>query len=694
MSPVQSIKNKDLITRIKQSEEEIRTLTRFYLTLSRVNQEIVRAKDKTELLKEVCSVAVKHGGFRMAWVGLWNRENWRIETVASAGYEAGFLGKMKFHVKEDKEQRLLRPVEEAARTGKVVVNYDTELAAAPDSWKAEMLKRKYFSSVHIPFELGEKEVGTLSIYASDKNAFRDRELFLVKELASDIGLGLNYLEKENKLRESEERFRTLLEASPDAVTETNLQGVITTVSPRTLEIHGFKDPKEMIGKSAFMMIAPEDHPRAQRNLEKTLRDGKIMSAEYTLLRKDGTTFIGELDAGLIRDAAGKPKAFIAAVRDITDRKKHEEDLRKFKLAVDAASDHIIITDENAVILYANEAVEKITGFSQDEVVGNKAGTKKLWGGMMPQEFYEKMWETIKNKKKIFTGEVKNRRKNGEVYTALASISPVLGDDGNVRFFVGIERDVTHEKEVDRAKTEFVSLASHQLRTPLTAINWYSEMLLSGDVGPLSEEQSRYLKEVYRGSQRMVRLVNDLLNVSRLEIGGLLVEPITAKLDLLIADIIRESAFMETSREVPIRFAKPKESIELAIDSELLRQVLRNLVNNAIRYCSDDRPDAGVEIRLEKRVVEGIDSLVISITDNGIGIPKEDQHRVFEKFFRAGNAEKTAAGGTGLGLYICKMVVKAWGGDIWFESEEGKGSTFYVTIPLTGMVSRKGQKKLV
>jgi PAS domain S-box-containing protein len=639
-------------------------------------------------------------------------------------------------------------------------------------------------------------------------------------LANDISLGLKYLEKEKKLTESEERFRTLVTSSPDSVAETDLKGNLTSISDQTLKLHRYANPSELLGKSAFILIAPEDHPKAQKNLKKTLREGNIMREEYRMLRKDGTTFIGELDAALIRDNSGRPQSLIATVRDITERKrsenalresrehyrslfenmvegfahcrmlfdhgkpqdfiylevnkafekltglkrvigkkvsqvipgiqkdnpelfqiygrvsltgkpekfethiksldiwlsisvysiekehfiavfdniterkKNEETLQKFKLAVAAASDHIIITDENAVILYANKAVEKITGFSQSEVVGKKAGTQKLWGGMMPQEFYERMWETIANKKKIFTGEIQNRRKNGEVYTALASISPVLGDDGNVRFFVGIERDITHEKEVDRAKTEFVSLASHQLRTPLTAINWYSEMLLSGDVGPLSEEQSRYLKEVYRGSQRMVRLVNDLLNVSRLEIGGLLVEPIPAKLDLLIADIIRESAFMETSREVPISFAKPKESTELAIDPELLRQVLRNLINNAIRYCSDDHPDAKIEIRLEKRAVEGVDSLVISIMDNGIGIPKEDQHRVFEKFFRAGNAEKTAAGGTGLGLYICKMVVKAWGGEIWFESEEGKGSTFYVTIPLTGMVSRKGEKKLV
>jgi len=378
---------------------------------------------------------------------------------------------------------------------------------------------------------------------------------------------------------------------------------------------------------------------------------------------------------------------------ISSISKAEEELQKFKLAVENASDHIIITNENAVILYANKAVERITGFSQKEVVGKKAGTKELWGGMMPREFYETMWETIKNRKKVFTGEVQNRRKNGEIYTALASISPVLGDNGAVRFFVGIERDITKEKAIDLAKTEFVSLASHQLRTPLTAINWYSEMLLSGDVGPLSEEQSRYLKEVYKGSQRMVRLVNDLLNVSRLEAGGLIVEPVPAKIDSLIAASIKEGKFsVGAEKEIPVRFERSKEETKLAVDSELLNQVFRNLINNAVRYCSG-RPNPKVEVSLDKRPVDGVNSLVIEVRDNGIGIPKLEQGRVFEKFFRASNAQKAAAGGTGLGLYISKTVVEKWGGKIWFESEEGKDTAFYVTIPLTGMVFQKGEKKL-
>lgn len=370
--------------------------------------------------------------------------------------------------------------------------------------------------------------------------------------------------------------------------------------------------------------------------------------------------------------------------------KTQAELQKFKLAVENASDHIIITDENAVIVYANKAAEKVTGFSRSEIIGQKAGTKSLWGGLMPKEFYVKMWETLKTKKRAFTGELQNRRKNGEIYTALASISPIMDEKGNVRFFVGIERDITKEKEVDRAKTEFVSMASHQLRTPLTTINWYIEMLLSGDVGKVTPEQARYLQEVYNGSQRMVRLVNDLLNVSRLETGKLLVEPVPTDLEKFVESAVAESSLAGRESGVKVVFKPLAGSLgKIPLDPELLQQVLRNLIGNAQRYTPSNK-DGVVAVTIDKSR-DG--EIVISIKDNGIGIPKEDQPLIFERFYRASNAQELAAGGTGLGLYISKLIVESWGGKIWFESQEGGGTTFYVTIPSKGMKRQMGEKKL-
>ncbi|MFA6604619.1 MAG: PAS domain S-box protein [Patescibacteria group bacterium] len=216
-----------------------------------------------------------------------------------------------------------------------------------------------------------------------------------------------------------------------------------------------------------------------------------------------------------------------------------KDLEKFKLAVDNASDHIVITDENGNCLYANKAVEKITGFSLKEVLGKKVGTKKNWGGLMSIDIYDKLWDTIKKDKNVFIGYLKNKRKDGTAYDSLSSISPILDEHGHVKFFVGIERDMTEEKNIDRAKSEFVSLASHQLRTPLATINWYAEMLLSGEMGKLNKEQKEFVSEVYNGNQRMIDLVNALLNVSRIELGKLAIDPKPTNLIDQVESVLNE-----------------------------------------------------------------------------------------------------------------------------------------------------------
>jgi len=198
-----------------------------------------------------------------------------------------------------------------------------------------------------------------------------------------------------------------------------------------------------------------------------------------------------------------------------------KDLAKFKLAIESTTEQVIITDKNGIVVYGNPATERFTGYTVKEAVGMKAG--KLWGGHMDKTFYEKMWETILIDKKVFSGELTNKRKNGEEYVVSLIISPVITELGEVEFFAAVERDITKEKQIDKAKTEFVSLASHQLRTPLSAIGWYTEMLLAGDAGKINKGQKKYLQEIYHGNERMVELVSALLNVSRLELGTFVVD---------------------------------------------------------------------------------------------------------------------------------------------------------------------------
>ena len=370
-------------------------------------------------------------------------------------------------------------------------------------------------------------------------------------------------------------------------------------------------------------------------------------------------------------------------------KKLEEaklDLEKFKLAVDNVGDHIVITDSEGIVLYANKAVEKITGFSPEEVVGKKVGTKELWGGLMGLKFYQKLWQTIKIDKKMFVGELTNRRRNGQKYIAAASIAPVLNKRGEIIYFVGVERDVTKAKEIDQMKTDFISLASHQLRTPLSAMRWFLEMLLSGDMGKLTKQQREVIKDIEESNDRMIELVNALLNISRIESGRIIVEPQWVNLKELVEGVVKDlEEYIKKKKQTVVVSVHPNLP-KIRLDPKLVRQVYLNLISNAVKYT----PEGGeINIFVSKKDKE----VISQISDTGYGIPKEEQERIFERFFRASNVVKKEVGGTGLGLYLAKAVVKSSGGRIWFKSQEGKGTSFWFTLPLKGMKKKKGEVRL-
>jgi signal transduction histidine kinase len=252
--------------------------------------------------------------------------------------------------------------------------------------------------------------------------------------------------------------------------------------------------------------------------------------------------------------------------------------------------------------------------------------------------------------------------------------------------VVVFRDITKERAIDKTKSEFVSLASHQLRTPLSAINWYAEMLIAGDAGELNEEQKSYVDEIYRGNQRMVELVNALLNVSRLELGTFAIEPRPTNV-IEVADTVLNELQPDIERKMIHINRVYDENIGIInLDPELIRIIIQNLLSNAVKYT----PEEGkVSIKIEKI---GKDVL-IQVSDTGMGIPKKQQENIFSKLFRADNARESDSEGTGLGLYIVKSILESAGGAISFESVENTGASFSVTIPASGWQQKTGSKSL-
>jgi len=367
---------------------------------------------------------------------------------------------------------------------------------------------------------------------------------------------------------------------------------------------------------------------------------------------------------------------ISRLRELLD----SEQSRTQSLVKDL-SNGIIMFDFDKKVTMLNKAAQRMTGLpSKGVYLSEFVKLLKVPDG---ERIDQKIAEAFK------TGETYNFEEieiSRFIYEVI--IAPVRDNEKNIVGGAVLLHDITHIKEVDRMKTEFVSVASHQLRTPLTAIMLFSEMFASEEVGKLNPDQKDYIENIQQSTKRMIKLVNDLLNVSRIETGRLKIEPEMTELVGFIQSIIDESMPVIKDHKGELVFMKPEKKIEILIDQTLIQQVIHNLITNAIRYSTED--NCSILVKLE----EEDDDYLISVKDSGIGIPEEGQARIFQKFFRADNAQKKEVEGSGLGLYVAKMIIEASGGKIRFESEKDKGTTFFVSLPKKGMNVKEGEVGII
>lgn len=386
--------------------------------------------------------------------------------------------------------------------------------------------------------------------------------------------------------------------------------------------------------------------------------------------------------------------FATLFTDITERRLREEKIQILLQAVTQSPVSIVITDKSGNIEYVNPKFTDITGYSLEESIGKNPRISQ--SGKTPRELYEELWRSISSGKP-WTGVLLNKKKNGELYWESVSISPIINAEGLIIHYVAVKEDITIRKtmeeelkaakekaeESERLKAAFLANMSHEIRTPMNGILGFADLLREPKLS--AEEHDQYLSIIETSGQRMLNIINDLINISKVESGQM-------KLSIGETNINEQLLFLYNffkleakQKGIELLFVYPlkdKDSI-IKTDREKVYAVLTNLIKNALKFTSEGSITIGYE------VVN--DTLQFFVQDTGIGIPESHLSAVFDRFKQVDSELTSGIEGSGLGLSIAKAYIELLGGSIWVESELGKGSTFYFTLPYS-KETRKSEEK--
>jgi PAS domain S-box-containing protein len=352
----------------------------------------------------------------------------------------------------------------------------------------------------------------------------------------------------------------------------------------------------------------------------------------------------------------------------------EEENEHSKILLESIGDGIVVTDQNGKVLNMNGSAETLFGLKKQDIAGSifwEAVPFEDENGKRIATQDRPIFRSIHSLEKVSGTYAFSQKGDGKLST-IATSTPIIYQ-GKVAGVIVVFHDVTKEKEIEKSKTEFISLASHQLRTPLSSIRWHAEELLSEEIGTMNEHQKLYIQKMYNANQRMIQLTDMFLNVSRVETGSVRLMPEVLDLALMAKDATSDLAILIAEKKLSVEVTAEEGLPKVNADKNCVLTVFQNLIGNAVKYTP-----SGGRVRVTAKKSDG--NALITVADSGIGIPKNDQPRIFTKLFRAGNVSEQESDGNGLGLYLVKSTIELLGGSIRFESEENKGTTFSFIIP--------------
>ncbi len=378
--------------------------------------------------------------------------------------------------------------------------------------------------------------------------------------------------------------------------------------------------------------------------------------------------------------------FHGQLENLVTKRTKQLKLTNQKLKRDKVSDEAVLssigegligTDREGRVMFTNPAAENLLQRKKKEMLGKSLYKFQVLMDHKNQQVpleQRPTYLSLNEGRRVTTSDYCYFTKNNIQIPCSITVTPIILNNkiiGSIQVF----RDISQEREVDQVKTELISLASHQLRTPLSAINWYTEALVKEEMGKLNPDQKKYMTQIRQANQKMISMVYDFLNVSRIELGTMTIKLSKTDATELAKSTIEEIKPILHEKKISLKEHYGPGLKNLEADQKILRVILQNLLTNAAKYTAP-KGKISINISINK---QGILKLVVA--DNGYGIPKNQQSKIFSKLFRAGNATKLDAEGNGLGLYLVKSFVDLCQGKISFTSKENIGTTFTVTLPV-------------
>ncbi|MGM0497835.1 MAG: PAS domain S-box protein, partial [Bacteroidota bacterium] len=501
-------------------------------------------------------------------------------------------------------------------------------------------------------------------------------------------LKLKYEQEKAKAAEEEIRkLSTGIEQSTSSIIITDTKGIIEYANPHFEKTTGYAK-ENIIGEEADFIKPEFIEGNKEKNLLEKLKAGNEWHGVIKNQKKNGEYFWEKTSISPIKDKSGNITNFIAIKEDITQQKKAEDRIKYLKefneLIINSMSKGLLVEDKEGKIVFSNPALQDLTGYTDEELV------KMHWNKLLSQEDRPNVLEKIQNKeiqeKESF--ETKITHKTGEiipVYITFSHIDKNQKFDGSIVTFTDIRQLKQKEEELkrakekaeesDRLKSEFLANMSHEIRTPMNGIMGFSRLLKQE--GPGDDAWEHYIDIIYQSSNQLLRVINDIVDFSKIQAGQYEIEQNTIHLNALMEELKElfdeEKKTMNKEKiDIILSIPETQEDKVIIADYGKIKQIFNNLIINALKFTLKGKIEIGFFIEN--------DFINFFVSDTGIGIAKEDQSLIFERFRQVESSSSRTFGGTGLGLTICKTLVELMDGEITLDSEENKGSTFYFKIP--------------